>query len=443
MKQILDQVPVYKNICGQLKNDINDTYRFSKHCLNIKCEDGELFFHTLTGELILFENNESINDYKDILVRNFFLVSKHFDENEYADEIKKIAFLLKSNSDVKDHFTILTTTFCNARCFYCYEMGRKRINMSENVAMDVGRYISNACKGREVSLKWFGGEPLYNHKAISIIIEELKKNGILFSSSIISNGFYFTSELSYKAKNEWNLNDIQITIDGTKDIYNRIKAYIDTCKNPFERVLNNIETALDIGINVFIRLNVDKRNSDDLMDVIDLLGKRFENRDNCKIEAVFLRPFVGEVSKFDKEDAAADCYFALMDKAKSYNIANEKPLFRDLQVNHCMADNDSCEVILPDGKIGKCEHFSETEFIGDIYSSYRDQEMIESWKKRLTSKEMPECNDCSLYPRCINLEKCVWNNKGCSKIDRIIKTGRLKQKVLDEYYIWKQIKNEL
>lgn len=40
-----------------------------------------------------------------------------------------------------------------------------------------------------------------------------------------SNGYIFNDELVEKAKNEWKLKNIQITLDGTRDVYNKAKNY--------------------------------------------------------------------------------------------------------------------------------------------------------------------------------------------------------------------------
>ena len=50
-------------------------------------------------------------------------------------------------------YTIFTTTDCNARCFYCFELGRSRIPMSEETAHKTARYIRDHCGGEKVKIK--------------------------------------------------------------------------------------------------------------------------------------------------------------------------------------------------------------------------------------------------------------------------------------------------
>ena len=437
MKEILSPAKAVEKLCGALEEKQDATYRLTRHCIRVGCGDGELFYHTLTGELILIEAGETIDAHRGALVRKRFLVPEGFDENGYSDDVHRLAALLAPHKGVKNDFTVFTTTDCNARCFYCYEKGRRRIPMSEEVARDAAAYIAEACRGEDVRLRWFGGEPLYNIPAIDTITSGLKSRGVAITSSMTSNGFYLTEDVARRAVSVWNLQNVQITVDGTEKVYNRTKAYIDDCENPFARVLDNIEGALDAGIKVFIRLNVDSGNAADMSDAVDLLGRRFQGRDNVKIIIALLRSFAGKVHEFESEEDAAGCYFRLAEKIRSYGLFREKELFRDLAANRWMADSDRAEVILPDGRVGKCEHFSESELVGSIYSPERDRDMLKAWKERTTAADMPECADCPLYPKCISLKKCEWTANGCPKSVRIIRTENTKRALLFEYEKYK------
>ena len=437
MEQILSPVPAVAKLCGRERESPGERYRLTRHCIVVPCSEGELLFHTMTGELLLLSPGERIAARQELIARRFF-VPEAYDECQLSDDVRRIVALLSPPSTIKTSFTILTTTDCNARCFYCYEMGRRRIPMSPDVARDAANYIAETCSGKQVRLRWFGGEPLYNMEAMDIITDTLSARGVAFTSSMTSNGFYLTPDVSRKAVDRWRLTHVQITIDGTEKVYKRTKAFIDDCPDPFHRVLDNIDGALDSGIGVSIRLNVDKNNATDMMNAVDILGQRFRNRKDCHILVALLRTFAGRVHEFEEEEEAAACFFRLVEKAREYGLFKEKALFRELSINRCMADSDSAEVILPDGSLGKCEHFSETELIGNLYSSRRDEEMILAWKQRLTRQEMPECADCPLYPRCINLKKCDWTNHGCPLSTRIIRTENLKRQLLQEYETWKK-----
>ncbi|MBO4220574.1 MAG: radical SAM protein [Clostridia bacterium] len=414
-----------------------EEYRLTKHCIRTGCDGGELLFHTLTGELVLLERGESFMTARKELAKKGFIVPAGQDDLRLADEFRHTAALIPPPQDRIESFTILTTTDCNARCYYCYEKGRRRVSMSEETALDVAAYVSEVSRGGPVSLSWFGGEPLYNIPAIDLICGELTRRGVTLKSHMTSNGYYLTPEIAVRARDAWKLEHVQITVDGTEDVYRRTKAYTERDGNPLKRVLDNAESAMDTGIRVFLRLNVDASNAEDMKDAVDLLGRRFKGRENCMIQIAFLSSFADRVHEFEFPDDAVRCYFSLLERAASYGLKYDRPFTNDLAANRCIADSSTCEVILPDGRLGKCEHFSESELIGSIYSPERDMNMVSAWKERKTAEDMPECENCPLYPRCINLKKCEWTRNGCPAYVRMIRIRTLEEQLLQKYSNWK------
>ena len=120
-------------------------------------------------------------DYVDFLINHWFLVPIKYDEEAILSIIKEreCTIITDTYLDHPEHFTILTTSACNARCFYCYELGLKnKTHMSLETAEKVAKYIiKHAPKDRSVTLDWFGGEPLFNHKMISIISSRVRSAG--------------------------------------------------------------------------------------------------------------------------------------------------------------------------------------------------------------------------------------------------------------------------
>ena len=151
---------------------------------------------------------------------------------------------MQKNGGEKTEFTVLTTTDCNARCYYCYEKGIRREPMTRETAIAAADYIACASRGEKVRLRWFGGEPLFNREAIDVICGALEQKKICFESAMTTNGFYLDEKTTADAVEKWNLKNVQITVDGTEKTYNRIKAYIDAEENPYRRVMNNIKNGI-------------------------------------------------------------------------------------------------------------------------------------------------------------------------------------------------------
>jgi UTP--glucose-1-phosphate uridylyltransferase len=83
-----------------------------------------------------------------------------------------------------------------------------------------------------------------------------------------SNGYLFDEKLVTKAVHSWNLEDIQITLDGTENVYNKTKNYIYKNTNAFKRVIDNIGLLLKAGVRVMIRLNIGEHNKEDLYELV-------------------------------------------------------------------------------------------------------------------------------------------------------------------------------
>lgn len=430
MQKIFSPLSTVERICSQQKYQSDVRYRRTTFCIEIPCDNGRLLFHTLTGVLFLLDADESLESCKEELVKHRFLVPEAFDEKQYLLEVRRVLSLLRPYNGKRTSFTILTTTDCNARCFYCYEFGCRRMSMDEKTAADTADYIARVSGGDKVKLSWFGGEPLYNAQAIDTICSCLRERGVKYKSSVASNGYLFDEPTAKKAEELWNLQSAQITLDGTAERYQKIKAYIYHDDHAFDRVLDNIDHLLSHHVSVTVRLNMNRENADDLLLLCDELEARFKGKENFSVYPVLLKGFIGEVGEFSTDEEAVDRYQMLRNKLLSAGLLRRYKPDRNIRFQRCMADNDSCEVIKPDGSIGKCEHFDESDVIGRIDTDERDEALISAWKEQVFEEK---CRDCPILPRCIELKKCAWSQGGCSEAVRRIRILKLKDAVLDAY----------
>ncbi|MBR4228773.1 MAG: hypothetical protein IKR72_06685, partial [Bacteroidales bacterium] len=75
-----------------------------------------------------------------------------------------------------------------------------------------------------------------------------------------------------------------------------------------------------------------------------------------------------------------------------------------LKLNRCMADNDGSVLILPDGRLGKCEHYSDDHWFGHIDSPERDESMLADFKR--VWEDIDACAEYPFYPECYRLVLC-------------------------------------
>jgi sulfatase maturation enzyme AslB (radical SAM superfamily) len=376
------------------------------------------------------------------MVQNWFFVEKNHDEKEYTQNLKRILISLRKREKLGySKFEILTTTRCNANCYYCYERGFEQLTMSKNVAQQVVNFISTSKVNTNPNIRWFGGEPLMNISAINTIADGLKDKNIPFSSAIISNGYLFTDKIIETAKRKWNLDNVRITIDGGEETHNRIKQFRGKDKSPFEVILQNISKLLKSNITVTIRLNIEKHNVDEINKVAEMLYSRFgmvkgldfmirtlnNTRALNTIESVGYtrREILNQVMEIKNY---------LFDNG--YNINSRK--LSGVTPNNCIADSGRYVLIKPNGNIGFCpENFDEIN-LGSIFdhNSVRPFQPIGLPEQCLEKKDI--CGDCPLYVSCYISKLCPVTKKSiCDEEQKKMVLNDLELSIKEEYRNYK------
>ncbi|MCD7847915.1 MAG: radical SAM protein [Oscillospiraceae bacterium] len=448
MEIIREPSEIIAKTLGEQAVGQDEAVRLASWCVAVPAGDGNiLLLNNFTKELVLVENGEdeflrlpnlSESDVDkirgsepfDYLSRHWFIVPANLDDKNLIDEVRSVVSCMNKPEGIIG-YTILTTTDCNARCFYCYEQGLERVNMSRQTALDTAEFIKKTA-GRKIKLHWFGGEPLFNSSVIDIITDELKKSGIEYHSTMTSNGYLITDSVVKRAVESWNLKGVQITLDGTEEIYNRRKAYAGSKGSAFQRVLGNIEKLLQAGISVSVRMNLDMDNAEDLHKLCDLLADRFSSYEKFGVYAHYI--FDGKTA--DSLYYALDETYIELEKLRSYlrekGLTRRGKLGNTIKVSHCMADKDSSIVISETGKLYKCQHITPTtESFGTIYTGVENPDVIDYWRNRPEDGEI--CENCPLYADCIRLSACPDDFAFCPQVIYDEKLEKLKNAMLYTY----------
>ncbi len=402
-------------------------YRWMKYLLRIEVEDGILLHNVVTGHLILLTSDEanalSILPSKPEgsmkeLIANHFLVPEDFNEYRSVKQLRRV-YQSRSTGEAINHYVILPTTFCNAHCFYCYESDYPRVHMTEETANKLIDYIIGHRQDKKVKLTWFGGEPLVGIKRIDQISQGLKDHGIPFHSTMISNGYLFNEEIIDRSVELWNLKQIQITLDGTEKVYNRVKAYVNVTDNPFRHVLDNIDSLSAHKIYVNIRLNVDFYNKDDIRVLIDELGERYSGNDHVSVYMNMLFNGAGYDPVYHSTDESVELMKIIddyLERLKSLKVGHPGKDIPLLQTSQCMADNPHAVEIQPDGSFCRCEHENVLDSYGSIEKGILDPQKPLKWKEVIERSEF--CPECSMFPSCYMLRYCMNADRPCVEVYR-------------------------
>ena len=446
MTTIVEPKQYIDKLWGKQRISEDQTYRLMKYVIQADYEGVTLLHNAVTGRMVALNVQEAqilanlpshVSDEMLQLVEKHFLVPEAFDEHQQVIILRSILQKFEESHGPSEitSYTILPTTACNARCYYCFEHGVKTETMTEKTADDVVSFITKSSGSQKnVSLLWFGGEPLVGRQRINQICEGLQKNGVQFVSKMITNGYLFDEEIIKVAKEKWKLRYLQISMDGMEKHYNEIKAYVNPKENPYQRVLRNVGMLLEYGIEVGLRMNFDLGNYEDFRGFVNMAAERFLNN---PLLQVYAYPVMGTYPNHDGiVQHGSDEWFE--QKIVELNeIAREKGVLRKrkglpyLSCIGCDADDSSAVIIAANGTLVKCcEEFGDEQSIGTVQEGITNRSLVASWKR---IADYPKCRDCEFFPKCVRLKNCKSKDR-CYFVNERMR--RTKNTMGIEYEIW-------
>ena len=394
-----------------------ESLHFSLYNIYFPVPEGMIIYNQLSFACVFVKDAGHLSDEeRDFFFHNFILIDNSVNDIYVGNLALKTLFENHSKfTDRVNSFVILTTTDCNARCNYCYEKGVEKKYITPKIANDIVEWINtHSNKKLPVVIQWFGGEPLFNRKAIDIISKGIKDNGFKLQSSFISNGYLCTESNVKRMKEEWGVTNVQITLDGTYDAYNKTKSFIyKNNVDSFKRVIKNIHTLLDNMITVCIRLNMGMGNYKEIEKTVSFLCEEFkEGRKPFVYVTGLFERYTDGVKGSENKGFIYRKILELQDILNSFNLHNDNNMRKSIFQSHCMMDSGNCLTIRPDGSLTICEHFTDYNTVGSIYSDKYDIELIDKLKKKSPRTEL--CTHCPFYVSCLNLENCEGEPIECS-----------------------------
>lgn len=291
---------------------------------------------------------------------------------------------------------ITTTLKCNARCPYCYERGVKFDDFDETKLDALINFIERHKKDSPVKLNWFGGEPFLNPKIIDAVTGRLGELGFEFQSFAITNGSLITRRLIERKFPKWNLRGVQITLDGTAENYARRKCYVDNQRNVFKKILNRIKWLAEANIHVDIRLNIDRENLDDILDLVHTLQAHFNSNKNVVYYPAFVTGVKDKLTDAEKVSCVKEIFRAAADPAK---LSINERLYSFPRSLPCMRSDPQAFSVDVYGRVYNCEHL-----VG------RGEKSLGTLKRlpkkineaRLNESLREECAACVFLPKCMS-----------------------------------------
>lgn len=381
-----------------------------------KYKEQYLAFNTLTTSMVLLDketyvevflnDNHSLSCVQQLHEMGFLVED---DKNEYL-EIQNLRKNLIENSEGLNAVTILLTTACNARCYYCFEKGIKPYSLTYDLCDAIINFIYERSNKQNIRIGWFGGEPLLAFDKLKYINNGLEKKGLEVISHITTNGSLITDEIVEYSK-QHNIKYYQITLDDIGEKYNNIKNYVNI-DNAFNIVLNNLKKLIEADIGVSIRINYNVSEFDYARKIFETIKSLLEDRKNVYI---YLAPLSIHGQKIEVTGGTHP--YLKMLKFSSH-IDRKLPTWKDnndlIPGNKllstyflnpiglaCGMEKQDRIVINADGKLYKCHRLAGREGFscGDVYTGI-DVRSVEYQRFSNPIIGDEKCKKCSLLPLC-------------------------------------------
>lgn len=262
-------------------------------------------------------------------------------------------------------FTVLTTFACNLACKYCMqnpvrlEHGTEAdaaaddmnaLSTAEFIKKVVGEYLPN-----EITLTYFGGEPLANIGAIETLHNLLKEAlpaKTQLNQMAITNGVLVPRYIDRLC--QIGISTLQITLDGPRQIHDARRVGTGGA-GTFDKVVAGISAALDAGIFVAIHTVIDSHNAPYIRELAQFLRQRFNNY----LDRFAVNVGLASNPGWDSQHCAlyiSDSYATAMEFVQAVeSILDEGLQIIDFLISSpCPRERDNEFIIAPDGGLYKC-----------------------------------------------------------------------------------------
>lgn len=199
-------------------------------------------------------------------------------EEEEDFFVKMATKLHYFQSRLMPNYIFMPTYSCNLRCSYCFQ-DHMRTNpafkhLLRTMQPEMADRIFAAMPKIEVShgvpenselarnITFFGGEPLLEESRpiVEYILNKALSLGKVRCSAV-TNGTDLHAYQDLLGPDKISL--LQITLDGPPEEHDRRRIYADG-RGSFEQIARNITMVLELGVQVSVRMNIDRNNIDQL-----------------------------------------------------------------------------------------------------------------------------------------------------------------------------------
>lgn len=236
-------------------------------------KDIKLIKYWKKADHIHFQNTYEENLYN-TLVQRQYVMETQYEEIKYKEsQIEKLRKSYKEQKkNIKDLGIVLTYD-CNFACSYCFEsnvINDKKDLLTEEM-IDKAEVLFPDIE----SILLYGGEPLLeqNMDIIKYIIKKYPDK----EYRVITNGYNIDKyiDLLKEIRIKW----LQVTLDGSKKTHEKSRFLKSNKTGTFDKLISNISLAIENNIRIKVRMNVNKNNYQECLELRKKLKNKYPNKE--------------------------------------------------------------------------------------------------------------------------------------------------------------------
>lgn len=340
-------------------------------------------------------------DVIDELREREIIVEKDCQYDFYYREL--LNFNAKNNKRHTLDLVIAPTTACNFDCPYCFEPKKNTKTMTDEVIANLKEFVKTQEDIKDVSITWYGGEPLIAFPVIKKIYHTLSEEGMpkIENQSIVTNGYAFNDDVIEFFK-ETGCSNVQITIDGVGDKHNKTRCLKGSTAPTFDTIVANIDKILAKlpDTTISIRVNIDRNNYRDFIEVDAYFKAKYPDNKMLSVYPGIIR------AETDDKCRLCDSCFTTSEINELHELLRKEGYgwndFPRRSIRGCMMQYIAGFLIGPEGEIYKCwnDVGIKEKIIGYIDKSKLTNSSLYIKYTAQSSPFNEECKNCPVFPIC-------------------------------------------
>jgi len=371
-----------------------------------------------------------------------YLADRGFLVHREIDELRRVRLSHGWDQYRTDRLELilLASEDCNFRCTYCYE-DFVRGTMEPEIRQGIKALLQHrAASLKQMTIGWFGGEPLYGWDAIRDLAPFVqgfcREHDIGLASNMTTNGYLLTPEIAAQLL-AWDIRHFQISLDGPPEVHDKRRVGRDGSET-FAQILDNLKAMhqLTDEFHVTVRMNFDRDTVPTLEPLLDVLKRELQLDPRFRMYFFAVERW-GSVN----DDNAAICGLQEGDRAYAHlmkaglnrgmNVGTGVKEYNNFGGGACYAARPYNFIVGATGKLMKCTVALDKEDYNVVGRLTPEGEIIlDSDKLALWTDPAFEddkvCRKCHVLPLCKGvfcpLERIEKGHRECMPVKHRLRT---------------------